>query len=356
MRDKLEALLDIEGVEAALIVLGSIVAAFLTEVIIRHTILAFAKKTKTDIDDKIVELLRRPIFLSVIFFGLGLATPTLHPPKDAAFLVDATLKTLALIIWSAAAFGIGNVLLQAVSGRARKNSIIHPQTLPVFDMLLKMVVIGSAIYFGFLAWDIDVTAWLASAGIIGIAVGFAAKDTLANLFSGIFIVADAPYKVKDWIVLDGDLRGEVTKIGIRSTRILTEDDIEITVPNAVIGGSKIINERGGRHIKQRISIHVQCAYGSDIDQVREVLLECPKHHELVCSYPQPDVRFTAFGGSGLDFTLLVWIEDAAKKNKIIDDLNCRVYKKFNENGIEIPYSKLDLYIKEQVAAAQQPQP
>jgi len=334
-------------------VIGSIVAAFIIEIIIRHTALAFVTKTRTDVDDRVLALLRRPIFLSVIFVGLGLAAQTLAPPKDAAFLIDAIIKTLAILVWSTAAFGVGHVLLSAFCERARRNAIIEPRTLPVFEMLLKAVIIGGAIYFGFLVWNIDVTAWLASAGIVGIAVGFAAKDTLANLFSGIFIVADAPYKVSDWIVLEDGLRGEVTKIGIRSTRIQTEDDIEITIPNAVISSTKIVNERGGRHVKQRVGVKVQCAYGSDIDLAREVLLGCPEGYDLVCAHPPPQVLFREFGGSGLDFELLVWIEDAGKRGVILDELHCRVYKRFAQAGIEIPYSKLDLYIKERAQTQSQ---
>jgi MscS family membrane protein len=85
------------------------------------------------------------------------------------------------------------------------------------------------------------TAWLASAGIIGIAVGFAAKDTLANLFSGVFILADSPYKLGDYVVLEDNSRGKVTQIGLRSTRMLTRDDVEVTVPNSIMGNTKIIN-------------------------------------------------------------------------------------------------------------------
>jgi MscS family membrane protein len=107
------------------------------------------------------------------------------------------------------------------------------------------VIVVVAVYIIFSAWNIDMTVWLASAGIIGIAVGFAAKDTLANLFSGVFILADAPYKIGGFVVLDTAKRGEVTHIGIRNTRLLTRDDVEITVPNSIMGNTKIINESGG---------------------------------------------------------------------------------------------------------------
>ena len=90
------------------------------------------------------------------------------------------------------------------------------------------------------------TAWLASAGVVGIAVGFAAKDTLANLFSGVFILADAPYKIGDYIVLDATgMRGKVTQIGLRSTRLITRDDVEVTIPNSIMGNSQVINQSGG---------------------------------------------------------------------------------------------------------------
>jgi len=225
-------------------------------------------------------------------------------------IVVSSLATLATLLWAGAALRVGEVLLSSIGARGAADSVIQPRTLPVFDMLLKVAVLGAAVYFALLAWEIDLTAWLASAGIVGLAIGFAAKDTLANLFSGIFIVADAPYKVGDFIVLDGELRGRVTKIGIRSTRVLTLDDIEVTVPNAVIAASKIVNESGGPDIKQRTRVAVECAYGSDIDQVRAVLLACAQGVRHVVEAPGPEVRFIELGASGLRFELRVWILDA----------------------------------------------
>ncbi|GAB5382466.1 MAG: hypothetical protein Alis3KO_38810 [Aliiglaciecola sp.] len=190
------------------------------------------------------------------------------------------------------------------------------------------------------------TAWLASAGIIGIAVGFAAKDTLANLFSGVFIIADAPYKVGDYVVLDSGERGEITHIGIRSTRMLTRDDVEITIPNSVMGNSKIINESGGPHEKSRCRVPIGVSYETDIDLVRDLLMAIALSEESVCTEPEPRVRFRRFSGSALDFELLVWIDKPELKGRIIDILNCEILKKFRENNIEIPYSKHDLYIKQ----------
>ena len=123
--------------------------------------------------------------------------------------------------------------------------MVRPRTLPIFDIAARSVILCAAAYFVMLAWHIDVTAWLASAGIIGIAVGFAAQDTLANLFAGVFILADAPYKLGDYLVLENGDRGAVVEIGIRTTRLRTRDDVEIIVPNAVMANSRIVNQSGG---------------------------------------------------------------------------------------------------------------
>ena len=97
------------------------------------------------------------------------------------------------------------------------------------------------------------------------------SQTLANLISGVSIVADAPYKIGDYIVLDTGERGIVTGLGIRSTRLLTRDDVEISIPNAVIGNAKITNESGGPWVLHRIRIPVGVAYGSDTELVVKLL-------------------------------------------------------------------------------------
>jgi MscS family membrane protein len=147
-------------------------------------------------------------------------------------------------------------------------------------------------------------------------------------------------------VLDTGERGEITHIGIRSTRMMTRDDVEVTVPNSVMGNTKIINESGGPHEKYRIRVAVGVAYGSDIDQVREVLIDIALHDEDVCAEPEPRVRFRSFGNSGLDFELLCWIDQPMLRGRVLDKLNSKVYKRFIEAGIEIPYSKHDIYIKQ----------
>jgi len=328
------------------LVIVSVIAAYVVEGLLRLTLGVLAGKTKSDLDDRIVAALRMPVFMSVLMLGLYYAAMRLGLPDAAHRMTRAALETLAVLLWARALSTSGHAVLEAIVVRAKKTAVVQNRTLPIFAMSLKVAVTAGAIYFVFLAWQIDLTAWLASAGIVGIAVGFAAKDSLANLFAGVFIVVDGPYQVGDYIVLDGELRGEVSHIGVRSTRVLTRDDVEITVPNAVIAGAKIVNESGGPHIKQRLAVRVEAAYGSDVDQVHDVLLTCPAGTDNVCESPAPQVRFREFGGSGLVFELLVWSDRPATRGLVLSDLNFKVYKAFAKAGIEIPYSKHDVYIKQ----------
>jgi len=242
-------------------------------------------------------------------------------------------------------FRLARLLLRAASQTADRFNVISSQTLPLFENLAILVTIAIAVYFIFSAWNVDMTAWLASAGVIGIAIGFASKDTLANLFSGVFILADAPYKIGDYIVLDSGERGEVTHIGIRSTRILTRDDVEVTIPNSIMGNTRIINESGGPHTKFRIRLKVGVAYGSDIEQVKNTLMNIALENSSVCEDPEPRVRFRSFGGSSLDFELLSWVDEPVLRGRVLDALNTEVYLQFQANKIEIPFAQQDIYIK-----------
>ena len=337
---------DYPWIQALGMVAASILIAWIFDRFIISTLKRLAVKTKFEIDNRLIELLHGPIYSSIIILGLALAVHTLEPVKPFDFIIYSVLQSIAYLIWAVLILRITKLVLGHVARSDRHIRILHPQTLPLFENIANISIFVFAVYIIFSAWHVDMTAWLASAGIVGIAIGFAAKDTLANLFSGVFILADAPYKIGDFVVLDTGERGEVTHIGIRSTRLLTRDDIEVTVPNSVMGNTKIINESGGPGVKYRIRIAVGVAYGSDIDKVREVLVNIALIEEAVCEDPEPRVRFRAFGASGLDFELLCWIDQPVLRGRLTDALNCQIYKRFIEEKIEIPYSKHDLYIKE----------
>jgi small-conductance mechanosensitive channel len=331
--------------QAAILVVA-VGVAVLVRLFFSKVVRLLTAKTLTDVDDRIAHELRNPAFFSVILVGLMLAHLEFEAPAVIDKVVIGVILTVIGGMWAVALMRVGRVALEIVSSRVDKITWIEPRTLPLFDMILKVAVAGGFLYVLCIAWDIPLTSWLASAGVIGIAVGFAAKDTLSNLFSGIFIVADSPYKVGDFVVLDNTTRGQVLEIGMRSTRLLTRDDIEVTVPNSVIANSQIVNQTGGPSDKMRVRVKVEAAYGSDAGQVEKVLLGCIEGVGQICGEPAPRVRFRSFGASGLEFELLAWIEEPIYRGRVLHALNTNVYNAFNAAGIEIPYAKQDVYVKE----------
>ncbi len=307
---------------------------------------SLTSRTKVQWDDELFDRLRTPLVYSLLMVGLSVAVHLLPVSEPIQAGLINTLRSIGIIVWMVFIIGASKLLLTRNASGNHPLKLIKPQTLPLFRNLLSVVVIAAGVYILFSIWGIDMTAWMASAGILGIAVGFAAKDTLANLFSGVFILADMPYKLGDYVVLDSGERGAVTHIGIRSTRMLTRDDIEMTIPNSIMGNSKIVNQSGGPYEKFRIRIPVGVAYGSDIDQVRGILMEIAKENDEVVRYPEARVRFRALGASSLDFQLLVWVRQPALRGRVTDALLTAIYKRFNQEGVEIPYAKQDVYIKE----------
>ncbi len=332
-------------VQALLIILLFTGVAKLVDVIIVRYIKKIIKKTKIAFDDEILEIVHKPIFITIIILGLVLATQRLNFKSQISLITLGGLKTIVIIYWAIALANFSKLVLKLLSNDKSKFHMIQEHTLALFNNLVLILVAGLSIYIIFLIWHIDLTAWVASAGILGLAVSFAAKDTLANLFSGVFILADAPYKIGDFIVLDSGERGEVTNIGIRSTRLLTRSDVEITVPNSIMGNTRITNEAGGRHEKFRVSVKVGVAYGSDIDKVHEVLLSVAQAHKDICSFPEPRVRFRAFGNSSLDHELLCWVERPVLRGRVLHKLNTDVYKCFIKEKIEIPFPQTDIHVK-----------
>ncbi len=346
--DRVQALAELVGpnryLQALIIALVFILIGKIGDWVLTSMAGRFARRTSTRLDDDLVTLLHRPIFISIVLLGLGIATSHIGMAELPEEITLSILKTVAIVVWYNL-FGGLTTLLVRETRRTSKSKFVQSGMLALLQNAIKIALIALAVYFGFLAWDIQVTAWLASAGIVGLALGLAAKDTLSNVFAGISIVADAPYKNGDFITLETGERGVVTHIGLRSTRLQTQDDVEITIPNGILGNSKIINDAGGPSQKHRIRVAVGVAYGSDIDHVIATLEAVAAENDGVCAAPEPRVRFRRFGDFSLDFELLCWIERPIDRGRISHELHCSVYKAFAANEIEIPFPQRDLHVR-----------
>ena len=312
-------------------------------------LLKLSSKTETDLDQELITTIRKPLTICVSLFGLILIIDQFSNiflgNKYSFFQISNKIILTFIILIISKTFN--EVFTNFTRWYSNKDEykFIQKQTLPLLDNSMKILIFSVSLYLILKCWSVDVTAVLASAGVIGIALGFAAKDTISNLFSGIFIMVDSPYKEGDYIILDDKQRGYVQDIGIRSTRIMTRDDVEIIIPNSVIANSKIVNECGGPYEKERLKIPIGVGYDSDIDQVRKILLNIADSSSNVSSDPKPRVRFTSFGDSSLLFNLLVWIEHPEMRGRTIDDINCKIFKQFKAEKIDIPFPQRNIHIE-----------
>jgi len=326
-----------------IILILSPLAAFVVDFIFSFILKRFAAKTKNTFDDKLISSLHRPIFYSVLLIGWMIGFDKTN--FQYSHYIISLLLSFIIIIWAKAVFQIFVESIKWYGKKQSRNKVLKQRMLPLFENLGKLFIFLFCTYFLLNSWGWDVTGWLASAGVIGIVFGLAAKDTLSNFFSGVFIMADAPYKENDYIILDSGERGYVSNIGLRSTRILTRDDIEITIPNSVIANSKIVNESGGPYEKERVRLNVGVAYGTDVDRVRQILTDIAINDELVSSSHTPRVRFREFGESSLLFQLLFWIDKPELRGRATDQINSKIYKTFSKENIEIPFPQRTIHIK-----------
>jgi len=332
------------AIRFAMIVVASFIIAKLGQIFGTRILLRLASRTRTDVDDLLIGQLRRPVFVTVFSIGLYLAIHSTDWHSRWIDLSVSIVHTLLVIVWLTHGMRLISITLDGLSRLANRVSWIEVRTLPLLDNVAKLVLFGGAVYCLLKAWRLDVTPWLASAGVVGIAIGFAAKDSLANLFGGIFVIMDSPYKIGDYINLDSGERGQVVKIGLRSTRLLTRDDVEITVPNAAIANAKVVNESGGPWERRRVKILVGVAYGSDVAQVKEILQRSVESVPEIVDDPEPRVRFHEMGDSALIFRVLGWIEQPELLGRAIDGLNTAVYNNLNAAKVQIPFPQRDVHL------------
>lgn len=294
--------------------------------------------------EEAITLGHRTVFRTVVLIGLMIAANLADLSPRVESITDSVIGTILILLWIVAGIRGSALLLDALSQRPSPPAWARPTTAPLFNNLLRVMLALLAAYAILLAWNVNVTGLVASAGILGLALSFAAQDTLGNLFAGVAILTDQPYRIGDYIVLDSGERGQVTHVGLRSTRLLTRDDEEVSIPNGIIGKAKIINESGGPYVKYRLRVPIRVAYGSDIDQVMGYLMAVAAEHPTICETPEPRVRFRTFAESCLEFELLVWIAQPALRGLALHELNCEIYRVFEREGIRIPYPQRDLHI------------
>ncbi|HKY29721.1 MAG TPA: mechanosensitive ion channel domain-containing protein [Pyrinomonadaceae bacterium] len=191
---------------------------------------------------------------------------------------------------------------------------------------------------------IDLTALSILTGAVGLGIGFGLQNIASNFISGLIILFERPVRIGDRIAV-GDVEGDVVRIGARSTTVLTNDNIDIIIPNSKLITENVVNwTHGDRKVRFRIPVSV--AFNVDIRKVEKALLEAAGNVPEVLETPAPAVRFLEFGENGLEFELRAWTTTLVqRRGKFTSEINFAIYDKLKEHEIEVPYPQRDIHIR-----------
>jgi small-conductance mechanosensitive channel len=314
---------------AAIHVLGDIVLKRLTT------------RIPGEVDDIILLNAHTAIWASVGLAGLYLATEQVSSvPESWLTTTNGVTLSAIVLIWAWTAVRTTPEVLDEVT----EASYIDQQVVPIFQNIFTAVVVALSLFLVLSIWQVNVTPLLASAGVLGIVVGLAARDAIANFFGSLALYADGTYTIGDFIVLESGKRGRVEDISIRSTVIRTRDDILVTIPNAKLNNAAIVNESDPQRYR-RITVSVGVAYGTEIDRVEDILLSVADEADTVRANPQPRVFVTEFGDSSVSLDLLCWIDNPRLRERVQDELMRDIYDSFRAEDIEIPYPQRDVTVE-----------
>ncbi|HDN83507.1 MAG TPA: mechanosensitive ion channel [Candidatus Altiarchaeales archaeon] len=335
---------------AICIILASIILAKLLYIFVERYMKRLAKRTKSDIDDKILEIVHKPIYYIIILLGLQLAISHVlislnfeHLVSPVTGLVKAI--AIALVVWILTK--VSDILLYNFGDKivSKTKSEIDKEALPFISNVVKILLYAVGVMIILDQLGIDISPLTVGAGVAGFAIGFAAQDTLSNIIAGFFILIDKPFKVGDRIQV-GEHLGDIVEITLRTTRIKTLENNYVIIPNSELITREVINYKLPK-ANIRVFLNIGVAYGSDPEKVKEIVMETMKKCEYILDKPEPKVFFVEFGESSLNFKLVFWVGSYTEKLKALDFLHTTLYKRFAEEGIEIPFPCRTVYLREE---------
>ena len=285
-----------------------------------------------------------------IVYGLILAAGTYLIRLFNFSLLEKIFQALLIIVIAFPAKDFLKIAIGYLQGQMAKKTENKVDDI-IFDLLSKFagaIVFITAIIIALDMLGVNIMPFVAGAGVAGVAIGFAAKDTLSNLIAGILLIVDRPFEVGDrievWNSPAGTASwGDVIDIGLRATKIRTTDNIIIVIPNNEIMTRDIINYTLNSQ-KIRVRINIGVAYDADIKKAKELIIKVTESADWIATDPPPKVVVRNFGESSVDLQLRVWINEARQRMNTISYVTDKVKEIFDKEGVEIPYPKREIYV------------
>lgn len=301
--------------------------------------------TSTDLDDRILLRITPPASMLVIFAGLYLAVKSLPLPEKAHITASGTLFIITIAILTNIIYRSLDEVLGWYSGRLSERGTdgLDKQILPLVEKLATIFLVGAALIIVLKHFNYDILSLITALGIGSLAIGLAAKDTLANMISGFTLMIDRPFRLGDRIQLSGGQIGDVQDIGLRSTKIKTLDNQLLIIPNSDLCNT-ILTNQAFPDVRAKGRINIGVAYSSDVEQVKKLLVATALEVHEVLPEPPPEAFFTSFGDSALILALFFWVDDYTKIFPTTDRINSQIHRRLSEHGVGIPYPTHTIHI------------
>ncbi|MGP1283037.1 MAG: mechanosensitive ion channel family protein [Parasphingopyxis sp.] len=255
------------------------------------------------------------------------------------------LTVLVIAITALALFAVVRIIRRIVSHSIQRSSGLDPAQKLLADKLALIAIVVAAFFIGIDILGIDLTALAFFSGALGLAVGFGMQKTFGNLIAGIILLMDRSIKPGDVIAV-GESFGWVNKIGVRAVSIITRDGKEHLIPNENLMTEEVENWSYSS-LEVRVHIEVGVSYNCDIRLAQEIMVEAALDCKRVLKSPKPNIWLTEFGDSSVNFDVLVWIKDPESGvGNVRSDILNRIWWKFKEHDIEIPFPQRDLHIRD----------
>jgi len=293
---------------------------------------------RTDLDGRIMQRVIPHVSRLLTILGLYLAMHSLPLHEKMVVILSSFLYVILVVVFFNLVYHFLDELMHRyMNGRqGGSEALISHNMIPIAEKLSMLFLMGTALIIILKHFNYDIYSVVTALGIGSLAIGLAAKDTLAHMISGFTLMLDQPFRIGDRIQLVGGQTGNVSDIGLRSTKIRTLDNQMLVIPNSDLCNTMLINQTfPDVRVKGRINIGV--TYGSDVERVKEVLLTTALEVKDVLRDPPPEAFFVAFGESALNMALFFWVESYENLFRTTDTINTLILRRFNECDIEIPF-------------------
>ena len=338
------------GISALILVAVLLLGRWVISLLLDRMILRIIRRTKSSLDDQILEAIRLPIYFLAVVLALDYALNRLDfIPQDRNVLINEGFFVLYFLVgfilfWRL----VTNIFTWLEDEVAHKTeSTLDDQLFPFFRRISLILLSTIGLITILSHFDINITAMVTTLGIGSLAIALAAQNTLEDTINGFMIMIDRPYRIGDRIqLLDLDTWGDVEDIGLRSTRIRTRDNRMVIVPNSQIGKSLVVNYTYPND-QYRLEIHLGIAYGSDIEKARNVMVKTVESVEGVLKDKPVEALFLEFGDSAMIFRVRWWLDSYVDTRRMFDRVNTSLYQALDEANIDMPFNQLDVNLKKE---------